>query len=386
MTGMSLVELMIAMVIGLIVMLGVVQVFSASREAYRLSEGLARVQENSRFAMDSLQRDLRMAGHFGCINDQAHTLQNPGSLYSTLNISANPSLDFTHSIQGYEANDTEPGKAVALSTTPTTGGTAYSPALPSDLAAALTNRVDGSDIVALRFLMPDGVPVTSITGDAQRPVFNFDASRLAVLQSGVTNAGLFGGGATPFATRLPGRAVDTGAASVTFGDAPNNAGVFTSLYTTGQAMLYRAESIVLYVGYDADNAQSSLYRVRFTAGPNGNLIVGTPEALVEGVENLQLLYGQDRQLTSVSPTGYIDRQGTAKDVQESMSDPVAAWRRVGAVQLGMVVSSPDPSSAKQATGDAALTTMGVTFTAPSDGRLRAVYQSTVAIRNRLFGN
>jgi len=279
MTGMSLVELMIAMVIGLIVMLGVVQVFSASREAYRLSEGLARVQENSRFAMDSLQRDLRMAGHFGCINDQAHTLQNPGSLYSTLNISANPSLDFTHSIQGYEANDTEPGKAVALSTTPTTGGTAYSPALPSDLAAALTNRVDGSDIVALRFLMPDGVPVTSIAGDAQRPVFNFDASRLAVLQSGVTNAGLFGVADCLSATVFQARAVDTGAASVTFGDAPNNAGVFTSLYTTGQAMLYRAESIVLYVGYDADNAQSSLYRVRFTAGPNGNLIVGTPAPL-----------------------------------------------------------------------------------------------------------
>ncbi len=53
MSGLSLIELMIALTIGLIIMLGVVQVFAASRTAYQLSEGLARVQENSRFAMDS---------------------------------------------------------------------------------------------------------------------------------------------------------------------------------------------------------------------------------------------------------------------------------------------------------------------------------------------
>ncbi|MET4614597.1 type IV pilus assembly protein PilW [Stenotrophomonas sp. 2619] len=384
MSGMSLVELMIAMVIGLIVMLGVVQVFSASRAAYRLSEGLARVQENSRFAMDSLQRELRMAGHFGCVNDQAHSLQAPGSLRTTLNITANPALDFTHSIQGYEATNTEPNQAVTLSATPSTGGTAYSPALPADLADAIKNRVDGSDIVALRYLMPDGVPVTSITGDPQRPVFNFDGLRMAVLKSGVNNPGLFGVADCLSATVFQARAV--GASSVSAGDAPLNAALFSSLYTTGQAMLYRAESIVFYVGYDAANAQTSLYRVRYTAGPNGALVVGTPEALVEGVENLQMLYGQDRRLTAVSPSGYIDRQGTAKDVQGSLADPAAAWRRVGAVQLGMVISSPDPSAAQQATNAAALTTMGVTFTAPNDGRMRAVYQTTVALRNRLYGN
>ena len=50
MAGLSMVELMIALTIGVIVMLGVVQVFAASRAAYQLSDGLARVQENSRFA------------------------------------------------------------------------------------------------------------------------------------------------------------------------------------------------------------------------------------------------------------------------------------------------------------------------------------------------
>lgn len=386
MAGLSLVELMIAMAIGLVVMLGVVQVFAASRESYRLSEGLARVQENSRFALDTLQRELRMAGHFGCINDQAHNIQSPGSLQSTLNVGAHPSLNFNQSIQGYEATNTAPGANIALSAAPAVGGTAYSPALPAEIAAALPNRVDGSDIVSLRYLMPDGVPITAVGGTSQRPVFNFDASRLDVLRSGVTTPGLYGVADCVSATVFQARVVDNGAASITFGDAPNNTSLFTSIYTTGQANLYRAESIVFYVGYDATTAQSSLYRVRFSANPNGALVAGAPEALVEGVENLQLLYGQDRRLSTTSPSGYIDRQGTAAQVQASLSDTTAAWRRVGAVQLGMIVSSPDRASARQADGAAAMTTMGVTFTAPADGRMRAVYQSTVALRNRLYGN
>ncbi|KAG1390382.1 hypothetical protein G6F59_015225 [Rhizopus arrhizus] len=72
MAGLSLVELMVALVISLVLMLGVVQVFIASQTAARLSEGASRVQENARFALDFLERDIRMAGHMGCVNDQAH--------------------------------------------------------------------------------------------------------------------------------------------------------------------------------------------------------------------------------------------------------------------------------------------------------------------------
>ncbi|TDB34375.1 prepilin-type N-terminal cleavage/methylation domain-containing protein, partial [Stenotrophomonas sp. TEPEL] len=106
MHGLSLIELMISLVIGLIILLAVVQVFSASRTAYQLSEGLARVQENSRFAMDTLQREIRMAGHFGCTNDQAHTMELTSTLRSTLDGAANPGLDFMRSVQGYEATGT----------------------------------------------------------------------------------------------------------------------------------------------------------------------------------------------------------------------------------------------------------------------------------------
>ncbi|OBU63391.1 PilW family protein [Stenotrophomonas maltophilia] len=386
MAGLSMVELMIALTIGVIVMLGVVQVFAASRAAYQLSDGLARVQENSRFAMDTLQRELRMAGHFGCVNDQARQSPDGVSLFTTFAATPHPALDFQRSIQGYEATDTAPGDAVTLPATPATGGTAYTPALPDEFAAALPNRVNGSDIVALRYLMPDGVPVTASGGTVAQPVFSFDKTRLAVLQSGVADSGLYGAADCASATVFQARSIDKAGGTITFGDAPNNASNFIRPVTAGQAMLHRAESAVYYVGYDAASARSSLYRVRFNATPNGALVAGAPEALVEGVENMQLLYGQDRRLTSAYPTGFIDRQGTAATVQASANPNINAWRRVGAVQMGLVMASPDPSAAPQADQNAVLTSMGVTFTAPEDGRMRAVYQTTIALRNRLFGN
>jgi type IV pilus assembly protein PilW len=382
--GVSMIELMIALAIGLIIMLAVIQVFAASRAAYQLSEGMARVQENSRFAMDTLQRELRMAGHFGCVNDQSHDLS--GSLHSTLTASAHPTLDFGRSIQGYEAVGTAPGKDVTISADPPTGGVDYLPVLPKEIADALPNRVNGSDIVAMRYLMPDGVPVTLIGGTASKPIFSFDAKRVAVLNSGVSNPGLFGVADCISATTFQANAVNAAAGTVTFDTAPNNTGTFSSVYTEGQTMLHRAESVVFYVGKDADREQTSLYRVRFGAAPNGAFTASAPEALVEGVANMQLLYGQDRGLTRTAPTGFIDRQGTADDVEKSLTDTAQAWRRVGAVQLGLVMSSPDPAAATQAKDGAALTALGVTFAAPSDGRMRSTYQTTIAIRNRLFGN
>lgn len=392
--GISLIEMMIAMVIGLIVMLAVIQVFAASRAAYQLSEGLSRVQENSRFAMDTLQRELRMAGHFGCVNDQSHTLQAPGTLATTLT-GTHPALDFTRSIQGYEALDTEPGTELTILASPTQGGTDYTPALPTEIADALTNRVDGSDIVALRYLMPDGVPVTSNTGTDDRPVFNFDPARINVLRSGMPSPGLFGVADCLTATVFQATAVDPAAGTMTFASSGlNGSNAFTNVYAPGQTVLYRAESAVFYVGVDATTGGTSLFRVRFSVVPGGGAIAaGDPEALVEGVENMQLLYGQDRGLSTTAPTGFIDRQGTAEQLEAAATGAspavslAQAWHRVGGVQLGLLMSSPAPATARQAEGDAAaLTALGVTYTVPNDGRMRSVYQSTIAIRNRLFGN
>lgn len=62
-SGLSLVEMMVALVMGLILLIGAIQVMLASKATFRANDDSARVQENGRFAIDLLVHDVRMAGH-----------------------------------------------------------------------------------------------------------------------------------------------------------------------------------------------------------------------------------------------------------------------------------------------------------------------------------
>lgn len=64
--GFSLIELMIAMLLGLIVIAGVVSVFLANQQTYRTNEALGDVQDSSRIAFEMMAQDIRNAGLTGC--------------------------------------------------------------------------------------------------------------------------------------------------------------------------------------------------------------------------------------------------------------------------------------------------------------------------------
>lgn len=64
-TGVTLVEVLVALAIGSFLMIGAVQVYSQSRAAFVINESIARVQETAQFAMDTVEADLRMASNWG---------------------------------------------------------------------------------------------------------------------------------------------------------------------------------------------------------------------------------------------------------------------------------------------------------------------------------
>jgi type IV pilus assembly protein PilW len=66
--GVSLIELMIALVIGLFLILGAVTVYNQSRRTYQASEAVARLQESARLAMEVIEADVRMADFWGMSN------------------------------------------------------------------------------------------------------------------------------------------------------------------------------------------------------------------------------------------------------------------------------------------------------------------------------
>ncbi|MDH3587361.1 MAG: PilW family protein [Gammaproteobacteria bacterium] len=63
--GITLVELMVALAIGSFLMIGAIQIYSQSRQAFTINESIARVQETAQFALDTIEADLRMASNWG---------------------------------------------------------------------------------------------------------------------------------------------------------------------------------------------------------------------------------------------------------------------------------------------------------------------------------
>lgn len=61
--GFSLVELMVAMVIGLIITAGVLNVFAGTKQSYRAVQASSEVQDNARYAMEVLQQNIRHGGY-----------------------------------------------------------------------------------------------------------------------------------------------------------------------------------------------------------------------------------------------------------------------------------------------------------------------------------
>ncbi|RPI62344.1 MAG: prepilin-type N-terminal cleavage/methylation domain-containing protein, partial [Lysobacterales bacterium] len=67
-TGMTLIELMVALAIGMFLMIGAMTVFMQGRTTFRITESISRLQENGRFALDTLEQDVRMAQYWGLTN------------------------------------------------------------------------------------------------------------------------------------------------------------------------------------------------------------------------------------------------------------------------------------------------------------------------------
>ncbi len=65
--GVTLIELMVALVISLVLIGGAVQVYIYSRDSYETNEGVARLQDTARFALSVIEPDIRMANAWGLV-------------------------------------------------------------------------------------------------------------------------------------------------------------------------------------------------------------------------------------------------------------------------------------------------------------------------------
>lgn len=398
--GVSLVEMMIAITLASFLLIGLIQVFAGSKAAYQLSEGLSRSQENGRFALEFMQRDIRMAGHFGCVNQRALMEIGPRAMNllfapfatpgtrSVANYDAIPqqSLHFHAAPMGYEyvgsAGSTAPGNSLNL-----TGGSSisnnandWSPTLPAELVGRV---VTGSDVLFLHFFSPDGVPVTAVSAST----IQFNPANWDLLRGDLDTPGLYGvsqcgsgGVATVFqATSVNGATGTLTVAPSTIGGVANGlnaSGMVTALeqYPPQQTTLYRAQSIAYYVGVGAGGGPA-LFRMQFDAVPGAAAVTPIVDEVVEGVDTLQVMYG----------VGTAAAQNVMRNLQTATQvDAATNWPLVGVVQIGLLLRSPDRASVAASTLPPMV--LGVKVNPPPDMRIRTPYEATIAIRNQLFGD
>jgi type IV pilus assembly protein PilW len=181
--GLTLIELMVAMVLGLLVAAGIVTVFASTSSSNKAQDQLARLQEEGRFAITKLSTDLRMANGQYCTNSGGVAKPGTGGDYldhirspkvyaqnligtagavsgaladvttawgaasgSGVNYPAKPTVSYSMPsflfMRGYDCTLT-----ACTPIDPTAAG------LPA-MGTALGNRVKGADVITVRYLNP----------------------------------------------------------------------------------------------------------------------------------------------------------------------------------------------------------------------------------------
>jgi type IV pilus assembly protein PilW len=144
--GLSLVELMVALAIGAFLLAGTLSVFAKTRDLYKTNDAAARLQETARYAMSTIEADLRMANYWGQMS-RADLIEN-GPALDLANLPAvDPSYSLPAELSGYAGTINQCGDMWAVKLPAYVEATdSYTFGCP----AFGDGAVDGSDTLTIR--------------------------------------------------------------------------------------------------------------------------------------------------------------------------------------------------------------------------------------------
>lgn len=314
--GLTLVEIMVAMTISLILLAGVGQIYLSSKQTYRVHDGVSRIQENGRFAIEFLANDLRMADFWGCVS-------------SATNVN----------------NDVIGGGGIDIGI----GG----------ISGTDNDGYNNSDSIILQGAYGSGIVV-------EPPFMNTNAAALHIsTQNGLAQGDIVlvsdcqQGDVFQISNANPNTA---GTAAHNTGNAvsPGNAtGNLTKTYA-GDAQIYHVRRVTYTVAAGSNNGEPALFR-------NNGI---TNLELADGVENMQIEYGEDTDAPGSVGFGTANYYVPLPNVTD--------MERVVSIRISLLMRSHTDNLAPEAQ---TYTYNGTTTTA-ADRRIRQVYTTTIAVRNR----
>ena len=351
-TGLTLVEIMVAITLSLVILAGVIEMFVATKQTYRVEEGLARVQENARYAMNILTKDLRMAGYVGCIKFEPGDPSNVNNIVSP-DAGQGGLADFAYALKGFNSTSAS-GNNI----------TDWSPNLPSYFANG--DVIAGTDVIFLKYASAYDIGLTG----------NLTATNANIQITSNPNGEIVAGdillvsdcgGADMFAATNVSESA--GKVTIAHANSRNTDNKLSKLYGADAEI----SKLISKVYFIANNNYGipSLYVGKITS----NTTTDRTE-LVEGVENMQILFGVD-----TDADGIANQYQTANTVETGNN-----WGNVSSIRIGLLLQTLEfvSSSNDTRTYNVAGTNIASTGTSSlhdADRRLRYVFSSTIKIRN-----
>ena len=350
-------------------LIGISQIFTRNKRSSQVSEGLARVQENARFALKKLSIDMRRAGYVGCAGDNILNHLDPaGTGYDDdLFDPTKGTAGWDYSINASTSTSvTEPGETYALTTiTPSPAGDATQwqdddgDGLPALIAGKV---VPGSDVVVMKW-MSDSLSNIALNGAVNPKSASITTAKAhGVAKGTVLIISDCSGGDVFQTTSAPtSKSLQRSGAQ----DDPGNINPaktnWSHAYPDG-ARISQFVSRAYYIGQGASR-EPSLYSITFVQGATGQVT----EEIAEGIENMQVLYGIDTNADLLA-----EKYVTAHQVTNHSQ----------VVNLKIALIARSPKDAKTITAPRSLNLLGTTITTPTDRKIRFAFSTTVKLRNK----
>lgn len=301
--GFGIVELMVAMALGLFLVGGAISVFVTNQQAYRTTEQLSRMQESGRTAVELMARQVREAGGSPC----------GGNLPTAVTINSDPNgwmWDWGNGIRGFDDDD-----AIASNI---------------DFGTDEGERIEDTDAVLLIFGNSNsGVQIVKHNASAATIFVNTVDHGIEqgeiVMICNYEQAAIFQVTNPVNSDNVNHQTGNT----VSPGNCTKGLGYPTVCTTNGNekefvgGTLMRLSSQVWYIGANSRGGRS-LFRARLFN--NGGTPDAVREEIAEGVTNLQMTYLQ-LDAAGALPSDYVD------------AGAITDWKNVTAARITLTLQS-----------------------------------------------
>ncbi len=343
--GLSLIEIMVALVISLFLLGGIIQVYMGNKSAYGFSDAISRIQENGRFALDTITSDVRMVGFMGCMPVQED--KDGDGQYTDDNFfiqnHLNPANDTTNKYKFFDSP--------AISATDNLG--------PNESDTLLLKGVKPEQSTFLAGLSKPGLGAitldSSVAYKANDIVLITNCDSVDIFQvstvttddeAGTTTLTHVIGGESPGNINLPKNRCSA---------SPDHCLIYKdeSPFYANNATAFRMQAVKYFLA-TPENGEPVLHRK----------VNETDEELIEGIEQMQIMFGVD-----------TDADGFADVYLDSTNVP--NMNQVRTIRIALVVRSDQTGLTES---NQSYQIFGNTVTA-NDTRLRQVFTSTITLRN-----